>query len=292
MKIHFDLKDKNKCSEADLQEKELNDKLTENWNLIFPDYIFIKSEFILKGDVRGINKSGRIDILGFNPLTKKFIIIEIKKAYDKNIRSQAFDYKDFIEDNILLIYTSLPDNIKQKICDFPQIKLDAEIILISNNFSVYDLRKIEKINETITLINYTFFSNNNLQFEYLEKTIKIPASLNSLTNGTNNCYIFWQIFFYLKDKEEIAPEIHYKIKDNKLIIALGKIYPIYSSFASLNYPKYLISKSLLVSYLTQMPEFINHQSSYRIDNRVTSIYSFNYNDLIAKIKNETIQTVH
>ena len=85
-------------------EAELNRFLSENWSNFFPQFTFIKSEFILEGSVRSKGTSGRIDILAFNPVTKKFIVIELKKDSDKNIRNQASDYKDFIEENSADIY--------------------------------------------------------------------------------------------------------------------------------------------------------------------------------------------
>jgi len=80
-------------------EAELNNFLSNNWADFFPQFIFIKREFFLEGNVRSKGTAGRIDILAFNSRTKKFVIIELKRDFDKNIRNQAGDYRDFIEEN-------------------------------------------------------------------------------------------------------------------------------------------------------------------------------------------------
>src|SRR5690606_22322221 len=85
-------------------EAELNRFLSENWKEFFPHFTFIKNEFSLDGNVRSKGGSGRIDILAYNPKSKKFVIFELKKEADKNIRHQASDYKDFVENNFAEIY--------------------------------------------------------------------------------------------------------------------------------------------------------------------------------------------
>ena len=56
-------------------EKELNKFICDNWKNLFPNYTFITKEFPLKGNVRSLGNNGRVDILGYNPETKKFIIL-------------------------------------------------------------------------------------------------------------------------------------------------------------------------------------------------------------------------
>jgi hypothetical protein len=69
-------------------ESELNRFLSENWSNFFPQFTFIKSEFVLDGNVRSRGGSGRIDILAFNPKSNKFVVFELKKDLDKNIRNR------------------------------------------------------------------------------------------------------------------------------------------------------------------------------------------------------------
>ena len=104
MIVLHDLNNKKRYTECDLLEYELQDMLIKNWDNLFSDYFFISKEFILSGDVRQINKSGRIDILALNKITNRFVIIELKKEFDINIRSQAFDYVDYFVDNRYELY--------------------------------------------------------------------------------------------------------------------------------------------------------------------------------------------
>jgi hypothetical protein len=54
------------------------------------------NELYLNGNVRSNSGTNyRIDISGFNPKTKRFIIFELKKSYDKNITDQAAGCKDY-----------------------------------------------------------------------------------------------------------------------------------------------------------------------------------------------------
>ena len=80
-------------------EKELNKFICEKWKHLFPQYLFIKGEFLLNGNVRAAGNGGRIDILAYNPVTHRFVIFELKKDYDRNITDQAADYRDFVQDN-------------------------------------------------------------------------------------------------------------------------------------------------------------------------------------------------
>lgn len=100
----FSNSDKKFLKQIDKPESELNKFLCQNWSFLFPKLIFISSEFTLDGNVRSKGTSGRIDILAFNPKSKKFVVFELKKIFDKNITDQAADYRDFIEDNCEKIY--------------------------------------------------------------------------------------------------------------------------------------------------------------------------------------------
>jgi hypothetical protein len=80
----FSSNNKKFLKSVDKSEAELNRFLSENWNDFFPQFKFIKSEFTLDGNVRGKGTAGRIDIFAFNPKTKKFIVFELKRDFDKN----------------------------------------------------------------------------------------------------------------------------------------------------------------------------------------------------------------
>ena len=89
---------------TDKSEQELNEFICENWENLFPSLTLITSEFSLKGSVRSMGNNGRIDILAYNPETKKFVIFELKKDYDKNISDQAADYRDYVQDDFSEVY--------------------------------------------------------------------------------------------------------------------------------------------------------------------------------------------
>ncbi|OEG71241.1 hypothetical protein ATZ36_15685 [Candidatus Endomicrobiellum trichonymphae] len=85
--------------QIDKPERELNKSICENWKDLFQNYSFIANEFHLNGNVRSnLGTSGRIDIFGFNPKPKRFIIFELKN-YDRNIADQVADYRGYIQNN-------------------------------------------------------------------------------------------------------------------------------------------------------------------------------------------------
>jgi len=149
-------------------EAELNKFLSDNWINFFPQYTFIKSEFTLDGDVRTKGGAGRIDILAFNSKTNKFVVFELKRDLDKNIRNQVGDYRDFIEENFAKIYL-----LSAQKYDAPLPKYEAiseeniEVVMISKTFSTNDVEKARKSKNEITLIKYLWFENQLLLIDYL-----------------------------------------------------------------------------------------------------------------------------
>lgn len=81
--------------QIDKPEKELHKFICENWKDLFTkNYKFIGNEFPLKGNVRSSgDTSGRVDILGFNSKTKKFIIFELKKDYNKILQDKRMNIR-------------------------------------------------------------------------------------------------------------------------------------------------------------------------------------------------------
>jgi hypothetical protein len=150
-------------------EAELNRFLSENWNIFFPQFQFIKREFTLDGNVRSRGGSaGRIDILAFNPKSRKFVIIELKKDLDKNIRNQASDYKDFVEDNFANIYLLTTQKYDVELPKYVDISKESiELILIANQFNNHDVDKAKKSKGEITLIRYVWFEDDLLLIDYL-----------------------------------------------------------------------------------------------------------------------------
>ena len=109
-----------------------NKFICENWSNLFSNLTFIKSEFPLEGNVRSLGNNGRMDIFAYNPVSKKFVIFELKKDYDKNITDQAADYRDYIADNFSKIYLQSTQRYDAKLPKFDEINQEnVEIILIA-----------------------------------------------------------------------------------------------------------------------------------------------------------------
>jgi hypothetical protein len=177
--------------QLDKPEKELNKFICENWKDLFPKYIFVASEFPLKGNVRSLGNNGRIDILGYNPDTKRFIIFEIKKDYDKNITDQSADYRDYVQDNFSDVYLHATQKYEVSLPKFTTINQDKiEIILIAKRFSLTQIDRVKKIKDNnITLIKYFWFENNLIFIDYINNDpddIKIENANTKKINEIKN----------------------------------------------------------------------------------------------------------
>lgn len=152
-------------------EKELNKLVSDNFKAFFPELIFIKSEFKLEGVARSIGTTGRIDIFAFNSRTNKFVVFELKRDLNKNIRTQANDYKEFIEDNFSDIYISVLQDHDIQLPKKREIVSDSlEIILIAKEFSERDKYNIDS-NE-ITFIKYMWFEGGLFLLQFLNNQHK------------------------------------------------------------------------------------------------------------------------
>ena len=211
-------------------EAELNRFISENWKEFFPHLTFIKSEFAIDGNVRSKGGSGRIDILAFDPKTKKFVIFELKKDLDKNIRNQASDYRDFIEDNFSKIYLLSTQTYEAVLPKYSEISENSiELVLIAKTFSPADVEKAKKSKNEITLIKYLWFENQLLLIDYLnndpddllekENAVKLQKIKNIIDNkpeladaesflyGKEEAKRLFKIFYeYLKNLGDVAVE--------------------------------------------------------------------------------------
>ena len=209
-------------------EAELNKFLTDNWNHFFPHYIFIKSEFTLDGNVRSKGGgSGRIDILAFNPNSNKFVVFELKRDIDRNLRNQVSDYKDFIEDNFAKIYLLSTQKYDAVLPKYEIISEDSiEVVLIAKIFSASDIDKARKSKNEITLIKYLWFENQLLLIDYLnndpddliekenaEKIKKIKSIIDNTTELADA-----ESFLYGKEEAKRLFKIFYEYLKN-----LGKV---------------------------------------------------------------------
>lgn len=150
-------------------ESELNKFICENWKALFPNLTLISSEFPLKGGVRSIGTGGRIDILAYNPKSKRFVVFELKKEYDKNITEQVSDYKEYIEDNFADVYLKTTQQYNIDLPKFQEMDLkQVEIVLIAKKFSTTQIDRVKKNKENnITLIKYFWFEEDLIFIDYL-----------------------------------------------------------------------------------------------------------------------------
>lgn len=223
-------------------EVELNRFLSENWGHFFPQYTFVKSEFTLDGNVRSRGTSGRIDILAFNPKTNRFVVIELKRDIDKNIRNQVSDYRDFIEDNFAKIYLLATQKFNITLPKYETIAEDSiEVVMIAKSFSQTDIDKARKSSKEITLIKYVWFENQLLLIDYLnndpddliekenaEKIKKIKsiidnkpelADADSFLFGKEEAKRLFKIFYeYLKN----IGDVQLDVQASKIKVSFGK----------------------------------------------------------------------
>ena len=211
----FSNSNKKFLSQIDRPERELNKFICENWKNLFPNLIFITSEFPLKGNVRSLGNNGRMDIVGYNPISKKFVIFELKKDYDKNITDQAADYRDYVQDNFSEIYLHSTQKYEVELPKFTSINHNnVEIILIAKKFSLTQIERVKKNKEnTITLIKYYWFEEDLIFIDYVNNDpddIKIESEntkkINEIKNIISQDPEMFEIdrFFGLREESKVS----------------------------------------------------------------------------------------
>ncbi len=165
----FSTKNKSFLKQIDKSEKDLNKFICENWKNWFPKLILISNEFPLKGNVRSIGTNGRMDIFAYNPQTKRFVIFELKKDYDRNITDQAADYRDYVQDHFSEVYLLSTQKYDIVLPKYLEINANqVEIILIAKKFSTTQIDRVKKQKENlITLIKYFWFEEDLIFIDYL-----------------------------------------------------------------------------------------------------------------------------
>lgn len=284
--IIYNLKSKKSYDESDIYESDLSGLITNYWDLLFPNYQLIKREFSLHGSVRGVSKGGRIDFLAFNKETKSFVVIELKKNYDKNVRNQIFDYVDFVEDNFEFIYLKSKDFVPMP--EFRSINKDVELLLIAKKFKPNDFDRINKISQSVKLIEYIFFENNNLIFNIYQNNNsitkpKIEKTTHSTTIDNPNLFLehFWMTFYKMKAQNLVIENIDFKLNGPEIILRLGRIYEKYRLFC-LEHSELFASSNVIRELLTKSEIFIGVRSSRfmndtgDVNNAIIKAYRFNY----------------
>jgi len=154
---------------VDKPEKELSRFICEHWRDLFPQYTFVASEFPLKGNVRSKGSGGRIDLLAYNPVSKKFVVFELKKEDDRNITEQAADYRDYVQENFADIYLHVTQKYEVHLPKFTEVNQNTvEIVLLAKRFSSTQIERVKKIKDGhVTLIKYYWFENDLIFIDYV-----------------------------------------------------------------------------------------------------------------------------
>ncbi len=265
--------------EKELSEKELSDIIESYWNIIFPEIDLIKREFQLAGQVRDSETGGRVDFFAYNPQSQRFVIIEIKKNYNKNIRSQIFDYAEFIEDNFDLVFLQAKEILPNL-----QVKRDTfELILFAKYFKPADYSRINKFEYSTKLITYNFFENNHIIINthenkslkpIIKKRDKSPLPINDDEFKMKINEIFWRFFNTATSSKVLSNNKEYKTDGAELFLRIEKAHKEFNNYLIENELP-IVSANLLKKILQADSSYKGRKKSLRFDNQVSSSYIFN-----------------
>lgn len=177
MKQLFSIQDGVLLSQADNSEKDLQQFICDNWKTLFAGYIFITQEFSIKGTVRPSGSSGRIDILAYNPVSRRLVVFELKKDYDKNVGYQAADYRYYVKRNFSTICLDAIQAYKAELPSKSNINDgEIEVVLVARKFNSSQISQA-KTDNLVTLIEYSWYENDLLFLDYIHSDI--PATKSS-----------------------------------------------------------------------------------------------------------------
>ncbi|CDN32341.1 hypothetical protein BN938_2269 [Mucinivorans hirudinis] len=211
----FSSRDNKILMQVDKPEKDLRKIICGNWNSLFPQLVFIAEEFPLKGAVRSSGTSGFVDIVAYNPSSKRFVVFELKKDYDKNITDQAADYRDFMQEHFSDMYLNATQKYDITLPKFTELNQNqVEVILVAKKYSITQIERVKKIKENnFTLIKYFWFENDLIFIDYQNNDpddIKIESTntkkIADIKNIINQSPDYYEIekFFGLKPKAKEA----------------------------------------------------------------------------------------
>ena len=190
MRQLFSNQDKKLLSPVDKPEKDLQQFLCDNWKELFPQYTFIAQEFKLQGTVHASGSSGRIDILAYNPATKRFVFFELKKNYDKNIGHQAANYRHYIKKNFPTVYVEALQQYKAELPAKPEVDgKEIEMILVAKQFTPLLVEQAET-ESLVTLIEYDWFENDML-LDYVHNAPGIKQESTGSTDENALAVMTW-----------------------------------------------------------------------------------------------------
>jgi len=191
MRQLFSNQDKKLLSPVDKPEKDLQQFLCDNWKELFPQYTFIAQEFKLQGTVHASGSSGRIDILAYNPATKRFVFFELKKNYDKNIGHQAANYRHYIKKNFPTVYVEALQQYKAELPAKPEVDgKEIEMILVAKQFTPLLVEQAET-ESLVTLIEYDWFENDML-LDYVHNAPGIKQESTGSTDENALAVMTWE----------------------------------------------------------------------------------------------------
>ena len=229
----LNINNNSKHSEISITENFLQKNIVKNFNILFPEYRILNTEYKLQGDVRKFGISGRIDIFALNLSDYRLAVFELKKDNNKNVLFQAIDYTDFISENYnLIILSSVNLSIEEK-DKLLKSKLKPEIILIAKNFSHPTIRRIENVENKIRLIEYKAFENNLLYFETIcnkndnNKIVFYKSEEHKFENIDSS-----NVNLIIKESIKNLDESYYLIDTNVLVINATILYNSFKQISS------------------------------------------------------------
>ncbi|WP_445715895.1 hypothetical protein [Flavobacterium sp.] len=232
-------------------------------------------EFKLKGDVRLIGVSGRIDILALDEKKNQIVIFELKKKQSNHIIVQAIEYSDFIEDNLELIVLKI-DNLNSEIKkQIIRTNKKPRLILIANKFLHPSVRKVYSLQNEIQLIQYKYFHPDILELDLLsDKQNLEDLVIYSNSDVDKSISVLKEIVELIKiglfkfDKDFV-------IEDGKIFFNGTNCYSIYRDY-SLEKNISPISKSDFINNLKNDKNFIKSHRTKRFKYSNSSVYEFIY----------------
>jgi hypothetical protein len=152
-------------SSVQKQEKEVEKYLVANWAKLFPFLKLIKSQYAFPPDLKvrlSKKTSGIVDILCFNELNNRFVVVEIKATKeDDSVLGQATDYSEAITNSFDRIHDHINHNLNIKLPEKKIFDRKVDIIvmvtsldedLIKKKFNVYRNPPI--------YVSYQFYKNS------------------------------------------------------------------------------------------------------------------------------------
>ena len=266
----LNINNNSKHSEISITENFLQKNIVKNFNILFPEYRILNTEYKLQGDVRKFGISGRIDIFALNLSDYRLAVFELKKDNNKNVLFQAIDYTDFISENYnLIILSSVNLSIEEK-DKLLKSKLKPEIILIAKNFSHPTIRRIENVENKIRLIEYKAFENNLLYFETIcnkndnNKIVFYKSEEHKFENIDSS-----NVNLIIKESIKNLDESYYLIDTNVLVINPTILYNSFKQIPS-KFDLIHLPRSKFMKLIRESEFYIEERNAMRFKSFNTS----------------------